>query len=87
MEPPERLFAPLARLLRENGVAAELNFHSNNTPPEGFIRLCIEQGVKLTFGSDAHFMYEIGEFASHIDHIRACGYDGDLKDILIDPRA
>jgi histidinol phosphatase-like PHP family hydrolase len=82
---PAALFEPTVRLLREHGVAAEINFHTNE-PPHAFFRLCIEEGVKLTLGSDAHNLYEVGEFAPHLALLEACGFDGDLDDILLDPR-
>ena len=82
---PVSLFEPTVRLLREHGIAAEINLHTN-VPIAEFVRRCIESGVKLTFGSDAHSLYEIGEFTPHLAVIQAAGYDGDLKDILIDPR-
>jgi len=82
LEAPARLFAPVARLLKENGVAAEINFHTNEPSPE-FARLCIDVGVKLTFGSDAHNLCEIGEFAPHLDLLRRTGYDGDVGDVLM----
>ena len=84
-EPPEDLFAPVVKLLRDANVAAEINFHTNEPPPE-FFRICIEAGVKLTFGGDAHLLREIGEFQPHLKLLREIGYDGDLGDILIDPR-
>lgn len=31
-------------------------------------------------------VYGIGDFALHIDFLRRCGVDGELSDILIDPR-
>ena len=84
-EAPEDLFAVVVKLLREAKVAAEINFHTNEPPPE-FFRMCIEAGVKLTFGGDAHLLREIGEFQPHLDLLRDIGFDGELKDILIDPR-
>jgi histidinol phosphatase-like PHP family hydrolase/predicted phosphodiesterase len=77
---PERLFAPTAQLLRAHGVAAELNFHTND-PPLAFTECCLETGVHLTFGSDAHNLYEIGEFAPHLDHLRQCGVT-DVRAVL-----
>jgi hypothetical protein len=41
--------------------------------------------VKLSFGSDAHALYEVGEFAPHLKFLKEIGYDGDLKDILVRP--
>lgn len=78
------LFDPVVRMLREAGVAAEINFHTQQ-PPAQFVRLCLEADVKLTFGSDSHNLYEIGFFVPHLQLLRDCGYDGDLKDILVDP--
>lgn len=83
LPPPVAIYPQLVKLLRENQVAAELNFHTNNPAPE-FFRMCIAQGVKITFGSDAHNLYEIGEFYPHLRFLREdCGYDGDLSDILL----
>jgi histidinol phosphatase-like PHP family hydrolase/predicted phosphodiesterase len=78
---PERLFAPTVRLLREHGVAAEINYHTNEPPPE-FFSLCLEAGVKLTLGSDAHNLYEIGEFTPHLALLRQCGVTNDLHEFL-----
>jgi histidinol phosphatase-like PHP family hydrolase len=84
-EPPVDLFAPVVKLLREANVAAEINFHTNEPPPE-FFRRCIEAGMQLTFGSDAHHLREIGEFWPHLNLLREIGFDGDLGDILTEPR-
>ncbi len=81
-EPPEALFLPVAKLLREHRVAAEINFHKD-TPPAAFVRLCLELGVKLSLGSDTHNLYEIGEFAPHLQLLRDIGFNGDLADILL----
>lgn len=62
---PENLFQPVAKILKTHNVAAEINFHTNEPSPE-FIRICIEHGVKLSFGSDAHNLYEVGEFYPHL---------------------
>ncbi|OGV68395.1 MAG: hypothetical protein A3K19_05275 [Lentisphaerae bacterium RIFOXYB12_FULL_65_16] len=83
---PEALFAPTVRLLRQYKTAAELNFHTNEPPP-AFVRLCLDAGVPFTFGSDAHNLYEIGEFALQLELLRACGFNGDLKDVLLPVRA
>lgn len=60
-EPPAELFAPLAKMLKDHGVAAEINYHGNTPEPE-FFALCHQMGVPLTCGSDTHNLYEIGEF-------------------------
>jgi histidinol phosphatase-like PHP family hydrolase/predicted phosphodiesterase len=82
---PSSLFKPLVRMLQERGVAAEINFHTNE-PPEEFFRMCLDEGANLTFGSDSHNLYEVGDFALHLDFLERCGFDGDLSDVLIDPR-
>lgn len=81
LQPPKDLYVPVARLLKEHGVAAEINFHTNDPDPE-FIRICIELGVKIAFGSDAHNMYEVGEFMPHLQLLQQAGFDGDLRDIM-----
>ncbi|MBN1674571.1 MAG: metallophosphoesterase [Kiritimatiellae bacterium] len=79
--PPPRLFEPVVRLLRERNLAAEINFHHNQPPPD-FFKLCLDAGVKVVLGSDSHNLAEIGEFAEHLALLRQCGFDGELKDIL-----
>jgi histidinol phosphatase-like PHP family hydrolase len=82
MEMPERFYDRVVRLLKENNAAAEINFHTQTTP-ETFIRRCLAAGVKLALGSDAHNLYEIGELSPHLALLRACGFNGDLKEILL----
>jgi len=82
---PEHLFAPMVAMLKEAGVGAEVNFHTNE-PPAAFFKLCLEAGVKIAFGSDAHNMREPAELWPHVQLIRQIGFDGDLGDILLDPR-
>ncbi len=79
---PSGIFPPTVKLLRQHGVAAEINFHTNDPSPE-FVRLCIEAGVPLVFGSDAHNLYEVGEFMPHLDLLKQAGYDGDPSDVLL----
>ncbi len=62
---PTELYEPLALLLKKYRVAAEINFHTNEPEPE-FFRLCLENGVKITLGSDSHNLYEVGEFYPHL---------------------
>jgi len=82
---PEHLFEPMVEILRENDVAAEINFHKYK-PPARFVEMCVNGGVNLAFGSDAHNLYEVGEFAPHLELMKECGFDADLNEILIDPR-
>ncbi len=82
LTPPAYLHRPIAELLREHHVAAELNFHTN-APPLDFVRLCVEMEIPISLGSDAHNLYEVGEFAGHLQLLTAAGFDGDLSDILV----
>ena len=81
---PRRLFEPTVALLKAHGVPAEINFHTNEPPPP-FVRLCLENGVRLTLGSDAHNLYEVGEFEPHLRLLKDCGADGDSADLLAPP--
>ncbi len=83
-EIPGELFEPAAGLLREHGVAAELNFHANYRPPVEFVRCCLDRGVRFSFGSDSHNLSEVGDFALHMALLREAGYDGDFSDIVIE---
>ncbi len=82
---PERLFHPTAVLLRDHNVAVEINYHSNQPPPE-FVRICLDMGLKFTFGSDAHSLYEVGEFAEHLKLFESLGAGAALSDVLLDRR-
>jgi putative hydrolase len=79
--PPERLFAPTADLLRAHRVAVEINFHTNQ-PPVEFVRLCLDRGLRFSFGSDAHNLYEIGDFADHLKLLQDAGYSGYPVEVL-----
>jgi histidinol phosphatase-like PHP family hydrolase len=85
MDAPQSLYDPVVKMLRKAGVAAEINFHTQTPDPE-FYRRCLEAGVKLAFGSDAHNLYEIGEFTPHLALLKKCGIAGDPGDILFKPK-
>lgn len=79
---PEELFVPVADMLAQAKTAAEINFHGN-VPPLPFIQACLQRGVKFSLGSDSHNLYEVGEFAPHLQLLREAGFDGELGDILL----
>ena len=85
IEVPPWIFAPVVKLLKLHNVAAEVSFHCNDPSPE-FFRLCIDAGVKLTFGSDTHNLYQVGEFTPHLDLLRGAGFDGNPRDVLLQPK-
>ena len=82
---PADFLPRLISLLREHGVAAEVNFHTQNTQPE-FVKACVEGGVKLVFGSDSHNLYEVAEFYPHLELMRKCGYYNSLQTVMADIR-
>ena len=85
-EIPDDLVPRLVRLLRKYNVAAEINFHTQETTEE-FVNCCIQEGVKLVFGSDSHNLYEVGEFQPHLELMERCGCTGNrLKEVLADFR-
>ena len=84
VSPPERLYPTVADLLRTHDTAAEVNAHGTSPDPQ-FFRLCLERGVKLSFGGDVHDLWEIGNFAYHLQMLRDIGFDGDLSDVLVNP--
>jgi histidinol phosphatase-like PHP family hydrolase/calcineurin-like phosphoesterase family protein len=80
-----RVREQVVQMLKDANVAAEINFHTYQ-PEAEFVKLCLKAGVKLSLGSDAHNLYEVGFFAPHLQFLRACGYNADIRDILVDPR-
>jgi histidinol phosphatase-like PHP family hydrolase/calcineurin-like phosphoesterase family protein len=79
---PRHLFLPLVKVLKRYGTAAEVNYHTNDPDPEFFL-MCIENGVKLSFGSDSHNLYEVGELYPHLSFLKKIAPDLCLNDLLI----
>ncbi len=81
---PKDLYGPLADLLALAGVAAEINFHGNQSDP-AFFATCLERGAKISLGSDAHELYEVGSFWPHLEVLRQAAGSSDpavLRDCL-----
>ena len=79
---PPGCFEPLVKMLKESKTAVEINFHTNE-PPIEFFTMAINAGVKITLGSDTHNLYEIGDFALHLDFLKKCGVDANYEDVLL----
>jgi histidinol phosphatase-like PHP family hydrolase/calcineurin-like phosphoesterase family protein len=79
---PENIFGKLVKLLKKYNTAAEINFHTNE-PPADFFRLCIENGVPLSFGSDSHNLYETGEFYPHLKMLESIIPEGSFDNTLM----
>jgi histidinol phosphatase-like PHP family hydrolase/predicted phosphodiesterase len=75
------LYPWLAKRLKETGVAVEINYHTNDPDPR-FISCCLEENVPISFGSDAHNLYEVGEFYPHLQLMQTVGVSGDPSDYL-----
>ena len=80
-EKPVALFEPAVDLLRKHRVAVEINFHHNRPDPV-FTSMCLDAGVRISFGSDSHNLYEVGFFQPHLRFLRQIGFSGKLEDIL-----
>jgi len=81
---PVGLYRPLADLLADAGVAAEVNFHTNRPDPE-FFALCLDRGVRLSVGSDAHALAEVGDLRPHLELLRRLGAADRLGEVLWRP--
>ena len=81
--PPE-LYSTIADMLKASDTAAEINFHCNDPDPE-FVRCCLQQGVKISFGSDSHNLYEVGAFSPQIELLRQIDYLDRLEAVLFNP--
>jgi histidinol phosphatase-like PHP family hydrolase/predicted phosphodiesterase len=86
LQKPVHLYPVVADLLAASGVAAEINFHTNQ-PEVEFFQICLERGVRLSLGSDSHELAEIGEMAPHLDVLARAGARGrPLAQLLVRPR-
>lgn len=83
---PTELYELVAEMLAANGVAAEINFHTNEPDP-AFFALCVEHGAKIALGSDSHGLWEVGEFAPHLEVLTKAVPVDRLPDVLYTGRA
>lgn len=80
---PDSLFAPLAEMLAGAGVAAEINYHTNN-PDLCFIEECLARNVKLSLATDSHDIVEVGDMHPHLKLLRQAGVaDKDILRVLV----
>jgi len=79
---PRHLFATTVEILKRYGTAVEINYHTNE-PPAEFFRMCIENGIKLSLGSDSHNLYEVGEFYAHLKFLQEIAPNSNINDLLI----
>ncbi|NQU40337.1 MAG: metallophosphoesterase [Lentisphaerae bacterium] len=67
--------------LHRTHTAAEINVHLGG-PPLEFVTMCMDRGVKLALGGDAHHLLDIGNFAQHLAILEAAGAPADLNEVL-----
>lgn len=82
---PEDLFEPVAERIVRAGVAAEINFHSNQPQPE-FVRLVLKKGGKISFGTDSHNLYEAGYLTAHYEFCKMLDIAGKLDSLLLNAK-
>jgi histidinol phosphatase-like PHP family hydrolase len=44
--------------------------------------MCIERGVKIALGSDAHNLLEVGDFYPHLELLRSAAHRHDVADLV-----
>ncbi len=83
-EVPRHLYRPIAKRLAEAGVAAEINHHQNPFELD-FFRACLEEGARITLGTDAHITRMTADFLPHLATLKELGLTP--ADLLRPPRA
>ncbi len=79
------LYTTLADMLAATGTAVELNFHYVSNPNRQFYLQCIQRGVKVAFGSDAHRMDEVARLEQHVAFLRQVAEQDDIAEFLFVP--
>lgn len=69
---PRHLYKPVAKMLAQRGVAAEINHHKNPFELD-FFRICLDEGVQLSLGTDAHITRDIADLQPHLATLNALG--------------
>lgn len=78
---PKEVYPILADMIAEARVAAEINYHLNE-PDAEFFAMCVQRGVKISFGSDTHELFEAGAMNPHLDLLRQVADGRNLCDVL-----
>jgi histidinol phosphatase-like PHP family hydrolase len=83
MEVPHEVARPIITFAKQKGIAIEVNSHTQRDPDPYFVRMCIDEGVKLAMGTDTHNIAEIGDFTHHKALFKELGISDDELDSLI----
>jgi histidinol phosphatase-like PHP family hydrolase len=62
-----------------------MNFHKN-APVAPLLAACVERGVKITFGSDTHILWEVGNFGAYFDLLREVTGSDEVLPFLYRPQ-
>ena len=81
---PTTIYPQLIEWLAATDTAAEINFH-HNEPDAEFFRQCVQAGIKITFGSDAHHLAAVGDFAQHVKLLQEAADGNDITELLWRP--
>jgi len=83
MEVPREVARPIILKAKEKGTALEINSHNYPDPDIYFIKMCIDEGVKLSLGTDTHRIAEFGDFSMQKRILTEAGIsNNELNNIL-----
>jgi histidinol phosphatase-like PHP family hydrolase len=83
MDIPKEVTRPIVMKAKEKGVALEINSHNYPDPDVHFIRTCVDEGVKLSLGTDTHRIAEFGDFSIQKKILSKAGISEDKLDDVI----
>ena len=83
IEVPREVARPIILKAKETNTALEINSHNYPDPDIYFIRMCIDEGVKLSLGTDTHRIAEFGDFSMQKRILGEAGVSEDELDEVI----
>jgi histidinol phosphatase-like PHP family hydrolase len=83
MEVPREVARPIILKAKEANIALEINSHNYPDPDIYFIKMCIDEGVKLSLGTDTHRIVEFGDFSMQKRILKEAGVSEDKFDEII----
>jgi len=83
LEVPREVVKPIVLKAKEKGTAIEINSHNYPDPDVYFIHTCVDEGVKLSLGTDTHRIGEFGDFSMQKRILSEAGIsDRDFDSII-----
>ncbi len=83
MKIPKEVIRPIVMKAKEKSIAIEINSHNYPDPDVQFIRLCIDEGVKLSIGTDTHRIAEFGDFSMQKGILSEAGINESMFDDIL----